>query len=71
MEISKTLESKQKKLYLKKKNIEYFDGGLGENPLPKPILFNDILKKYKDKIENIETDVIDSLKNKFGNNLIG
>ena len=46
MEISKTLLAKQIKLDRLSKNLEVYDGGLGENPVPQPKCMIDTLKKY-------------------------
>ena len=70
MEISKTLLAKQIKLDRLSKNLEVYDGGLGENPVPQPKCMIDTLKKYSHLKQYTSSTGIKELQNILGKNLI-
>ena len=70
MEISKTLLAKQIKLDRLSKNLEVYDGGLGENPVPQPKCMIDTLKKYSHLKQYTSSTGIKELQDILGKNLI-
>ena len=70
MEISKTVLAKQIKLDRLSKNLEVYDGGLGENPVPQPKCMIDTLKKYSHLKQYTSSTGIKELQDNLGKNLI-
>jgi len=70
MEISKTLLAKQIKNDRLSKNLEVYDGGLGENPVPQPKCMIETLKKYAHLKHYTSSTGIEDLQNILGKNLI-
>ena len=70
MNVSSTLFSKTIKQDFIEKNIPFFDGGLGENPLPQPQVLIDTVKKYSSRKEYTDAKGIEELREYLGDKVI-
>ena len=70
MNISSTLFSKTIKQKFIKEGKDFFDGGLGENPLPQPECLIETVKEYAHLKEYTSAKGIPELQKLLGNKII-
>ena len=70
MNISSTLFAKTIKQKFIENDEEYYDGGLGENPLPQPPLLLDVIEEHKEKKEYTSARGLPELQKLLGKRII-